>query len=128
MTLKAYVLTDAQNAGYDWDENPAVVVFATSHREARHHWRWVNNIERYIDVRAKRAPDADCYADEPGYSRCARSSIVERAAGLRDDNRTCDTCGLGQFHDLTESRVCEDCGQCGECGCMCEQREEASDG
>ena len=90
----------------------------------------------YIDIRIRRCPEADWWAELVGKPCCAEDVVGEDPCFMRDAYgsiegfESCGSCGsadTSSLHPDPEARkvlheqwkICPSCGNCNECGCVC---------
>lgn len=110
--MKAYVV----DTNYEWG---AALVYALDAGQAKKFGGRVIDYEEFIDLKARREPHADKWANESRKPRIESDSSRLRDLGWRnEDGESCDCCGLHDisFGDEEVWAVCTWCQQCGECG------------
>ncbi len=105
-------------------ESVCVLVWATTRAKAKYiaNACWWLDHEDYCQMRAYREPTLDGRRQEGCCVGGDKPLSVDEARMMRTlgwweaegSERTCNSCGLYQWHDIVESRIGDD-GQCGEC-------------
>ncbi len=96
-------------------EDPQVIVFASSHKEARKHARFFTDFYDPDDIHGERLPKADEYAPEGNEPNYLKDVVILRKLGWQmSDDEMCVSCGLYEMGEVAP--VCQECGGCSECG------------
>lgn len=112
--LRAFIVFCRACKEYDPHFWPCEAAFAESQQDARRIVKRLDCDCGWTALAARRAKDADVYAESHGRGRVRKSEIL-RVAGMSEEGAPqCYSCGLAEWRDVPGSEIDDD-GECGEC-------------